>query len=93
MLVRRIYVVDGTRSDTYGTVVEPPKDKVVVPLDGYGVRFRSAVGFEVVPAVLERDASSAFELFVVPLGHLGVREKCVVAACEAGLSALSHIVV
>lgn len=71
MLVGWVCGADGM-SDTYGSVVEPSEDKVVIPLDSYGVRFRGAVGFEIVPAILECDASPAFEHFVVPFGDFGV---------------------
>lgn len=78
---------------TYGAIVEPPKDEVVVPLNRHGVCFRCAVGFEVVAAVLERDTVSALELLVVPLRDFGVCEQGVVATGEASLHTLSDIVV
>lgn len=77
----------------YRAIVEPPKHEVVVPLNRHRVCLRCAVGFEVVAAVLERDAMFAFELFVVPLCDFGVCEQRVVAAGEASLHTLSDVVV
>jgi hypothetical protein len=79
--------------DTYRTVVEPPEHEVVAPLHGLGVGFGSAVGLEVVAAVLEGDSTSAFELFVVPLGDFGVGEKGVVSARKASVHTLGDVVV
>lgn len=79
--------------DTYRTVVEPSEHKVVAPLHGLGIGFGSAVGFEVVAAVLEGDSASALEFFVVPLGDFGVGEECVVSASKTSFHTLGDIVV
>lgn len=78
---------------TYGAMVKPPKDKVIVPLDRYRVCLRCAVGFEVVTAVLESHAVSALELLMVPLCDFSVCKQSVVAAGEASLHTLSDVVV
>ena len=81
------------RDDTHGTVIEPSEHKVVAPLHGLGIGFGSAVGLEVVAAVLEGDSASALELFMVPLGDFGVGEECVVSASETSFHTLGDIVV
>ena len=81
------------RDDTHGTVIEPSEHKVVAPLHGLGIGFGSAVGLEVVAAVLEGDSASALELFMVPLCDFGVCEQGVMAAGETSLHTLSNIVV
>jgi hypothetical protein len=86
-------LVATIRDDTYRTVIEPSEHKVVAPLHGLGIGFGSAVGFEVVAAVLEGDSASALEFFVVPLGDFGVGEECVVSASETSFHTLGDIVV
>lgn len=71
---------------------EPAKAEVEVALTCHLVAGGCAVGFEVVSAVLECDSVRAFELFVVPFGNLGVREKRVVTTEEAGLDSTSDVV-
>jgi hypothetical protein len=58
-----------------------------------GIGFRSAVGLEVVAAVLKRHPIFALELFVIPFGDFGMGEKRVVPASKASFHALSDIVV
>lgn len=74
-------------------MVEPSEHEVVAPLNGLGIGFGRAVRLEIVAAVLECHSILALELFVVPFGHLGMREKRVVSAGEASFHALSDVVV
>jgi hypothetical protein len=74
-------------------MVEPAEHEVVVPLHCYRICLGRAVGCEVVPAVLERDASATFELLVIPLCDLGVCEECIVTAGEPGSQPARDVVV
>lgn len=62
---------------------EPPDTEVEVALTGYFVFGLCAVGFVVVSAVLEGDASTTLELLVVPFRNFGVCEQCMMATKEA----------
>jgi hypothetical protein len=51
-----------------------------------------AVGFIIVSTVLKGDAAPTFELFVIPLGYLRVREQSVMTTQEAGFIATSDAI-
>lgn len=74
-------------------MIEPSEDEVVIALHGNSICLAAGVGLEAIATVLERNATSATELLVVPFGDPSVGEKCVVAAGKAGFNATGDVVV
>jgi len=74
-------------------MIKPPEHKIVAPLHGGSIGFGSAVGLEIVAAVLKGDTTSAMELFMIPFSDLCMGKESMVPASITGIKSLSGVVV